>query len=102
VRTDIKFPFLLHIACDACLDCDDSPSARLNVQLQKLAEEVGHGFADTVRRVTQLDAERMQLINACERKGFGPDTIDEATRVRLREMDKQMDQICTEFEKGER
>ena len=28
--TDEKFPFVFHIACDACLNSDDSPSAALN------------------------------------------------------------------------
>jgi hypothetical protein len=100
VRTDTKFPFLLHIACDTCLDSDESPSALLNLQLQKLAEEVGHGFADTIRGVTTLDAARTQLIIDSERKGLGPDTIDEATRQQLYDLDRQMDQVSRDFERG--
>jgi hypothetical protein len=100
VRTDTKFPFLLHIACDACLASDESPSALLNLQLQALAEAVGHGFADTIRAVTTLDADRIQLIIDSERKGLGPETIDEPTRARLQDLDRQMGQICADFEKS--
>jgi hypothetical protein len=99
VRTDTTFPFLLHIACDACLDSNESPSAFWNLQLQKLAEEIGHGFADTIRGVTKRDAERTELIIDCERRGLGPETIDEATKGRLRDLDQQMDQISEDFER---
>jgi hypothetical protein len=100
VRTDTKFPYLLHIACDACLGSDESPSALLNLELHKLAEEIGHGFANTIRGVTRLDAERTQLIIDCERTGLGPKTMDEATRARLLDLDQQMDQICVNFERS--
>lgn len=43
-RTDQKFPFVLHIACDKCLSSDDSPSALLNREYESFAAELDDDF----------------------------------------------------------
>jgi hypothetical protein len=44
LRTEKLYPFALHVACDACLDDNDSPSASINQRYGDLAMQVDAGF----------------------------------------------------------
>jgi hypothetical protein len=99
VRTDAKFPFLLHIACDDCLNSGESASGLLNRQLQELAQEVDAGFADTIRQTVQIDAERTRLIQDCESRGLGPETIEDDTKRKLRDLDGEIERVYRDFMK---
>jgi hypothetical protein len=97
VRTDAKFPFLLHIACDSCLNSGESPSGLLNRQLEELAQEVDLGFANTIRQTVQIDSERIRLIQDCENRGLSPKTIEAATKQKLRDLDREIERIYRNF-----
>ncbi|HWB31622.1 MAG TPA: hypothetical protein VG714_00450 [Acidobacteriaceae bacterium] len=53
VRTEQRLPFVLHVACDNCLEDMDSPSARLNTLYKELAREVDADFHDLFCEVQQ-------------------------------------------------
>jgi hypothetical protein len=44
-----RFPFVLHTACDDCLELDDSPSAILNRQYEEVARAVSEELHLMVR-----------------------------------------------------
>ena len=56
-ETDARYPFVLHVACDACLTTADSPSAKLNEEFERLALNIDAKLHSAVRRVGQLSAE---------------------------------------------
>ena len=53
-RTDAQFPFVLHVACDSCLDSETSPSAKLNASYETLARAVDPSFLELILQVRTL------------------------------------------------
>jgi hypothetical protein len=55
-RTDAQFPFVMHIACDACLGSETSPSTRINVSYEALAQHIDPAFHALMLQVRTLCA----------------------------------------------
>jgi len=56
-RTDAQFPFVIHIACDACLNSPASPTAILNEQYKNLASELDPQLVETTTRIGELTSQ---------------------------------------------
>ena len=56
-RSESEFPFVQHIACEACLTPGDTPTALLNIEYEKLIAEIDPGLHDYLQR---LGKRRMQ------------------------------------------
>jgi hypothetical protein len=54
LRTEQSFPFVLHVACDACLASPDSPSAVLNSRYGALVNAVDPGFYELFLNVQKI------------------------------------------------
>ncbi len=52
--TEKQFPFVIHIACRPCLDSNNSPSAILNAQYEKLAQELDVDFHRAILEMADL------------------------------------------------
>jgi hypothetical protein len=52
--TEIKFPFAIHVACRACLDSDNSPSATLNKEYEELAKQLDVKFHESILEVSAI------------------------------------------------
>jgi hypothetical protein len=53
LRTEQKLPFVLHVACNSCLDDDHSPSAMLNSQYGDLVREIDAGLYSLMLRIQE-------------------------------------------------
>jgi len=54
LRTEQRFPFALHVACDECLENPESPSAVLNARNGDLVEEIDAGLHSLILQVQNL------------------------------------------------
>jgi hypothetical protein len=84
--TDERFPFVQHIACDSCLSSDDSRTAHLNATLHVA---IGEMMKTTV--------EIAQIVDAAEREGLNPQTLDSDTKRRLQNLFQKQDRIHVNF-----
>jgi hypothetical protein len=53
LRTEKRYPFALHVACDACLGDAESPTAAINARYSDLAMRVDAGFHELFLAVQQ-------------------------------------------------
>jgi hypothetical protein len=53
LRTEQKMPFVLHVACNSCLDDNQSPSALLNTQYGDLVREIDSGLFSLMLRIQE-------------------------------------------------
>jgi hypothetical protein len=56
--TDEKFPFVFHIACNACLNSDKSPSAVLNEKFEDFAKALDERLYDGILKMKVFDKEQ--------------------------------------------
>jgi len=61
-RTDQRYPFLLHTACDLCLQDDRSPSSRMNADNEALALDLDPEFQRSVSDIVALSCESAMLL----------------------------------------
>jgi hypothetical protein len=52
-RSGEKFPYVSHVACDACLDSPTSPSAILNARNEELATDIDPEFGELVSKIAE-------------------------------------------------
>ena len=86
-RTEARFPFILHTACDTCLKSDDSPSSKLNKQYGSLAEKVHARFCEILSECSQISARIHEVIDDATRKGgkgFNPRNHPEFQALRAK------------------
>jgi len=70
-RTDERFPFVIHVACDSCLSSDMCQSAQINASYEKLALELDPQLHKSIRQIRELcvgfreasDADRDRIFN---------------------------------------
>jgi len=81
-RTDAQFPFVLHVACDSCLNNTPSASALLNAEYGQLASELNLQLHAGILEVRGLCAQ-LHDASESERKDL-LDAIDAAHRSVVR------------------
>jgi hypothetical protein len=65
-KTDERFPFVIHTACDACLCSDTGQSAQINASYEKLALDVDPGLHTGIVQIRALCA-RLRAENKADR-----------------------------------
>ena len=89
--TDEKFPFVFHIACDACLNSDDSPSAALNEEFGRFAKALDERLYNGILEMKVFDREEHATIHDLVKNGEKHDVI----RRRVVEFHKRAESLLS-------
>jgi len=97
LRTDERFPFVMHTACDACLSSDDSPTARLDVDYGGLARQFDRRFHQLFLEMAKVRVRMDRLMAEAESKGLQPAHLGEPLRTQLAVLQHEEARIYSRF-----
>jgi hypothetical protein len=79
-RTETQFPFVMHIACDSCLDSETSLSAKLNASYGQLAQGIDTAFHQLILQIQSLSA-TLRMVADDETNSRVLNQIDQLHRI---------------------
>jgi hypothetical protein len=94
--TDRRFPFVHHIACAACLDSEDSPSALLNAKYEQMAKEVEPNLHVALVEMAKASVEIADIADRVNKSRTGGANDREAQR-RIEGLWGMRENILTDF-----
>jgi len=83
IRTDERFPFVFHAACNECLTSEESQTAALNAAYEKLAHEIDNALVTAMRRMAPLEAAIQRIGYESELHGLTYETLSAGTKQKL-------------------
>jgi hypothetical protein len=96
-RSDELVPFVFHVACDACLSSDKSPSAEQNRDYEKLAQQYDRAFHHWFRQLRKTDVQIEHVIEEAETQGFRPAELEGPLKTRLEGLLAERGRIHSQF-----
>jgi hypothetical protein len=92
-NTQERFPFVFHIACDACIASDQSSTAEKNREYEPAALQFDRAFHRVFLQLARVEAEIHGIIDDAEERGLASGELDEVTNERLQKLFRDRDRI---------
>ncbi len=92
-RSEERFPFVQHIACDECLSSEDSPTAVLNRAYSELARQFDQRFHRLSGEMVNVEVRIDRLLEEAEKKGNRPGKLAEPFRTQLESLFEERDRL---------
>lgn len=84
--THEHFPFVFHVACDACIASDQSPTAQKNRDYEAAVLQFDRTFHHLFTEMVRIYAEIHRIGDEAEAHGIASDWLDQSTNERLQKL----------------